>query len=290
VGMHTAARKTAAPEPAPPEGCARGQFRSLRAPSSHRWPPRCSRQRGATAAGDRWLQLRKQRRRRRRPRAWLPERLGAASPPRSGSTDARRAVPAPARGRRAPGEALAGDAPTSRHWPRGSGKSRAAAEAAGCRSSGPAIVPVDAEALQALAEAALRLNGLRPGVCLWLDGLTASWILDPRMVDAPQPGWRRTRGSSRPSGPEHGDEPGSGTASSGEDARALDAGATVVGAGRPGRARARGAAPDWRPWSAPPGATGAAGAPASRCSGLGSRRRRSRSPATWSSRRRSEQM
>ena len=189
-----------------------------------------------TAAGDRWVQLYRQRKALETAvRAWPPERLRAHDPATLGVYPPRDrdGNPQPYRPRAEDAEldqALAGDAPiVVVDGPAGGGKSRAAAEAARRKLPVvPAIVPVDAAALATLADSGVRLNGRESCLCLWLDGLDRFIeVLDPRMLGALQgiapdtkvvatvrtERWRELLG---------------GTGQASESARALDDAATTV--------------------------------------------------------------
>lgn len=148
-----------------------------------------------TAAGDRWLQLRKQRRvLETSVRAWPPERLGEADPATLGVYPPRNSDGKPEPYRPRPEDAdldaaLSGSASVLVvHGPAGAGKSRAASEAARRTLSGvPAIVPLNAEALRSIADSGLRLNGRESHVCVWLDGIDRFVdVLDPRVLDTLQ--------------------------------------------------------------------------------------------------------
>ena len=242
-----------------------------------------------TAAGDRWVQLYRQRKALETAvRAWPPERLRAHDPATLGVYPPRDrdGNPQPYRPRAEDAEldqALAGDAPiVVVDGPAGGGKSRAAAEAARRKLPVvPAIVPVDAAALGTLADSGVRLNGRESCLCLWLDGLDRFIeVLDPRMLDALQgiapdtkvvatvrtERWRELLG---------------GTGQASESARALDDAATTSSSGRcprrprPPRRQPRPSGPTGCPSSGRPGATPGWDACARCCSGSASWRRSS---------------
>jgi hypothetical protein len=147
-----------------------------------------------TAAGNRWIELSKQRRVLESSlRTWPPERLSEADPATLGVYPPRGpdGKPEPYRARPkeddALDEAVSGHADiVVVHGPASAGKSRAAAEAAARKLPAvPVIVPVDAEALESLADSGVRLNGPEERVCLWLDGLDRFMdVLDPRVNDS----------------------------------------------------------------------------------------------------------
>ena len=147
-----------------------------------------------TAAGDRWIQLYKQRKALETAvRAWPPERLRAHDPATLGVYPPRDrdGNPQPYQPRAEDAEldqALGAAQIVVVDGPAGGGKSRAAAEAARRKLPVvPAIVPVDADALSTLADNGVRLNGRESCVCIWLDGLDRFIeVLDPRMLDALQ--------------------------------------------------------------------------------------------------------
>ena len=243
-----------------------------------------------TAAGDRWIQLYKQRKALETAvRAWPPERLRAHDPATLGVYPPRDrdGNPQPYRPRAEDAEldqALAGDAQiVVVDGPAGGGKSRAAAEAARRKLPVvPAIVPVDAAALGTLADSGVRLNGRESCVCLWLDGLDRFIeVLDPRMLDALQgiapdtkvvatvrtERWRELLGGT---GQAERVRPRSGRRGHHGRARAA---APVAGAHPVGGRAASG--PTGRPSSARPGATPGWDACARCCSGSASWRRSS---------------
>ena len=119
-----------------------------------------------TAAGDRWIQLYKQRKALETAvRAWPPERLRAHDPATLGVYPPRDrdGNPQPYQPRAEDAEldqALGAAQIVVVDGPAGGGKSRAAAEAARRKLPVvPAIVPVDADALSTLADNGVRLNG-----------------------------------------------------------------------------------------------------------------------------------
>ena len=147
-----------------------------------------------TAAGNRWIELSKQRRVLESSlRTWPPERLSEADPAALGVYPPRGpdGKPEPYRARPTEDDALAQALSGTTdivvvHGPAGAGKSRSAAEAAARKLPAvPAIVPVDPEALQSLADSGVRLNGPEERVCLWLDGLDRFiGVLDPRVNES----------------------------------------------------------------------------------------------------------
>jgi len=119
-----------------------------------------------TAAGDRWIQLYKQRKALETAvRVWPPERLRAHDPATLGVYPPRDrdGNPQPYQPRAEDAEldqALGAAQIVVVDGPAGGGKSRAAAEAARRKLPVvPAIVPVDADALSTLADNGVRLNG-----------------------------------------------------------------------------------------------------------------------------------
>jgi hypothetical protein len=208
-----------------------------------------------TAAGNRWIELSKQRRVLESSlRMWPPERLGEADPATLGVYPPRGpdGNPEPYRARPQEDEALAQALSGTAdivvvHGPARAGKSRAAAEAVARKLPAvPAIVPVDPEALQSLADSGVRLNGPEERVCLWLDGLDRFMeVLDPRVNESLEAlaGDVKVVATIRT---EQWAEFLDGTGQCSEAARALDDAAAVVELGpQPGKsaAGAPGAAP-----------------------------------------------